>query len=282
MNLDQFKKNDRFLMLALDHRGSFKKLINPQDPDSVTTEQAIQLKAEIIGAVYDAMSATLVDPDMGLPAFKQVFQDSNPKPYLLPLEKTGYESQGKDRITVLEKTAQDLKNLGATGAKLLIFFDPFSKTAEKQLEISKTALKQCQEADLPLFLEIRTYEGDREADDMDMDEREKFGVTSLKMFMAAGIRPAVYKLEYPGSPVGCQILTAILEDLPWIMLTMGASFEEFSKQLEEASIRGCKGFLAGRALWQEVCGMSGEEKENFLKVILPERFKKISEIASKT
>ena len=45
---------------------------------------------------------------------------------------------------------------------------------------------------------------------------------------------------------------------------------------------GAKGFLAGRALWQEVCTMKGEEKNKFLKETLPDRFRKVSEIISKS
>ena len=71
----------------------------------------------------------------------------------------------------------------------------------------------------------------------------------------------------------------MLGDTPWIILTRGDTFDKFTAELEDAIKAGAKGFLAGRALWQEVCSMQGEEKERFLKETLPNRFKKISEIA---
>src|SRR3989344_41208 len=283
-NLDQFKKNGKFLMLAFDHRGSFKKLMNPENPDSVTAEEEIALKKEIIETVYSEMSSVLIDDELGLPALKQLFESGKePKPYLMPLEKSGYEQQGKERLTTLEKTASEIKGLGATGAKLLLFFNPYAKSAEKQIEIAKKAWEDCQANNLPLFLEPRTYNDQGlEADKMEDGEREQFAIESLKKLVNAGILPDVYKLEYPGTALACQTYSAVLEDrdLPWIMLNMGASFEDFTKQLEEASIRGCQGFLAGRALWQEACTLKGEEKEKFLKETLPERFRIISEIIS--
>jgi tagatose-1,6-bisphosphate aldolase len=119
---------------------------------------------------------------------------------------------------------------------------------------------------------------------MDEGEREKIVLESLKMFTRHDIFPDVFKLEYPGNSLGCQTISATIQlterQIPWILLTMGSSFDDFVTQLKEASIRGCSGFLAGRAVWQEVCAMQGEEKQKFLKETLPKRFKIISDIMS--
>lgn len=281
MNLAQFQKNGKYLMLAFDHRGSFKKLMNPQNPDSVTEEMMIALKKQVIESVYDSMSSILVDEDFGLPALKQVFEGKDVKPFLMPLEKSGYEQKGRERLTTLVKTASQLKELGASGAKLLLFFNPAAKSSKDQIETARRAIEDCRKSGTPLFLEPRTYNDDgKEADEMEPSEREKIAIDTLKMLIEHKIYPDVYKLEYPGSALSCQTYSAILQDynIPWIMLTMGASFEEFTSQLEEAVVRGCVGFLAGRALWQEVCGISGGDKEKFLNETLTQRFKTISQI----
>ena len=96
-DLAPFLKDGKFLMLALDHRGSFKKLMNPEDEKAVTDQQAIDLKREIINSVKDQMSGVLIDPDYGLPAYNE-----KTKPFLLPVEKTGYEAQAGERLTKLE------------------------------------------------------------------------------------------------------------------------------------------------------------------------------------
>lgn len=268
-------------MLAFDHRGSFKKLINSEDPDSVSAEGAVALKKEIIESVYGQMSSVLIDEDFGLPALKRVFENRVSKPFLMPLEKTGYGVQGSERLTTLEKTAAELIAMGASGAKLLLFFNPNAKSAQDQIETAKRAIEDCRKSDMPFFLEPRTYNDEgKEADGMEPSEREKITVDTLKMLIEHKIYPDVYKLEYPGSAIACQTYTAILQDLniPWIMLTMGASFDEFKGQLEQAVTRGCVGFLAGRAIWQEACKISGDEKIRFLKETLPERFKTICQI----
>jgi len=264
-------------MLAFDHRGSFKKLMNPSDPDSITDEAAIALKKEIIDSLRGEFSSILVDEQTGLKAY-----EPRDVPYLLPIEKTGYETTGEERLTELGTSVQALKDAGASGCKILVWFNPYVESAQKQLEISKKVMDDCKALDFPYFLEIRTYDGNREADKMQDDEREKIILESVKMFLRHDIYPDVYKLEYPAGALACQTISAALQlterEIPWILLTMGSSFDDFVEQLKEASIRGCKGFLAGRAVWQEVCSMQGDEKEKFLKETLPGRFKIISDI----
>ncbi|KKQ08728.1 MAG: Tagatose-bisphosphate aldolase [Candidatus Daviesbacteria bacterium GW2011_GWA1_36_8] len=267
-------------MLAFDHRGSFKKMMNPSDPEVVSDAEAIELKKKIIDSLREKFSAVLIDQDIGFKAY-----EPKDKPFLLPVEKSGYEKQGKERITDLEYSLDSLINNGASGAKILIWFNPYAESAQIQIETCKKLIEECKQKDFPFFLEIRTYDGENEADKMSEPEREKINIDSLKMFLRHKVYPDVYKLEYPGSAIACQTFTAALaleeKQIPWIMLTMGASFDEFCKELEIASVRGCQGFLAGRALWQEACSLKDEELEKFLSETLPERFQKISEIVSK-
>jgi sulfofructosephosphate aldolase len=257
-NLDKFKSNGKFLMLALDHRGSIKKLINPGNPDAVTDEVVVQLKSEIIQGLADQFSGVLIDETFGLDACKEV---CSIKPFLLPLEKSSHTG-----LTELEYSVEDLKSYGATGAKILIDFDPDSENVSKQLETAKKAAEEARVADFPLFLEIVTHSPDKVLE-------------SLQMFLDFGVEPDVWKLEFPGSFENCQQITGMVGKTPWILLTGGNSFEEFSTELQKAITGGAKGFLAGRALWQEVCKLEGEEKKKFLETTLPERFKEIAAVA---
>ncbi|MBI2020858.1 DUF2090 domain-containing protein [Candidatus Daviesbacteria bacterium] len=263
MNLSQFTSDGKFLMLALDHRGSFKKLMNPQDPESVSDDQAIQLKKEIIESLKDLFSGLLIDEVWGLDAYQV-----RSKPFLLPLEKTGYTDEQGERVTELEYTVEQIKNLGASGAKLLLYFNPKGISAKKQIETAKKVMQNCKHNDFPFFLEIVTYgSGKGEV------------YQSVKMLQDEGVVPDVWKLEYPGTEEGCKEITNLVHTIPWILLTGGQTFDQFKPELEQAIPAGAKGFLAGRALWQEVCSLQGEEKQKFLQVTLPERFKTISDIA---
>lgn len=270
IDLDQFRLNGKFLMLALDHRGSIKKIINPGSPRSVSDQKVVQLKREIINSVIDQCSGILVDEAYGLQAYQK-----HQKPFLLPLEESG--DQSGERVTQIQRSSQDLIRLGASGAKVLFYFNPDVPSAHTQLDLARQVLKDCQKNGLPLFLEIRVYKvdtGDEVGEDV-----ERLVLESLGQFINAGIKPAVWKLEYPGSSDACLDVTELVGQTPWILLTKGSSFEVFKGQLTDAIQSGAKGFLAGRSLWQEVCKLEGKEKERFLKETLPERFKTIAEIA---
>ena len=248
-------------MLALDHRGSFKRLMNPEDPESVTDEQVVSLKNEIIESLKDEFSAILIDEAWGLEACHEVCKI---KPFLLPLEKSSHSG-----IVELEHSASDLKNLGASGAKILFDFKPGDENSGKQLEIAAEVAADCMAAEVPLFLEIVTHD-------------EKLVVESLQEFLTEGVTPDVWKLEYPGSLEKCREITDMVGETPWILLTGGTDYDTFKSNLEIAAEGRAKGFLAGRALWQEVCTLEREEKKVFLNKTLPSRFKEVSEVISKS
>ncbi len=265
--LDQFKKEGKYLMLALDHRGSIKKLMNAADPDSINDDEVIKLKSEIINSTVDLFSGVLIDECYGLKAFPE-----HTKPYLLPVEKSGFEEDRGGRVNELEYSVEKVKEMGASGVKLLIYFNPDDENSHLQIATANHVVKSCKESQMPLFLEIVTY---------DTDGKSLGGegiLKSLERFIDAEVVPDVWKLEYPGSDEYCKKVTELVKDTPWILLTRGDTFEVFIEELQTAVSNGCQGFLAGRALWQEVCSMQGEEKEKFLRETLPERFRKISEI----
>ncbi len=249
-------------MLALDHRESFRKLLNPKNPSFVTEDAIIQMKSEIINSLYDQLSGILIDTEFGLPAYQ-----GKSKPYLLPIEKSGYKDLNGDRLTELEFTATQLKEMGASGVKLLIYFNHDSSTVNAQMETVKKVLSDCKNNNLPLFLEIVTYN--------EKGTKSKQIITAVSMFLDQGIRPDVFKLEYPENEHSCDILTNYLGGTPWILLTRGIDYEAFKKQLETAASHGASGFLAGRSLWQEAARIEKQERRIFLKSVVVERFKEI-------
>lgn len=268
MSLEQFAPKGRYLMLALDHRGSFKKLMNPDSPESVSDAEAVAMKHGIISSLKDQFTGVLIDKEFGLPAYRE-----RTKPFLLPIEKTGYTEQTGERITELEESAASIKAKGANGVKLLLYFNPSYESAKKQLETAKRVVEDCRFNEMPLFLEIVAY-GEGANDKVDLV------VPSLEKFLQADIRPDVYKLGYPGSEQKSAEVTKMLGDLPWIMLTAGENYQTFVSQLSEAAKGGAKGFLAGRGIWQEACTLEGQAKEDFFKTVLPQRFKEITQIVT--
>lgn len=280
MDLKPFQKYGKYLMLALDHRGSFRKYVNPANPDSVTDEELIQTKAMIIEAVQNQFSGVLIDAEWGLPAYAKVSARqarSKEKPYLLPLEKSGYTDKEGDRLTELEYSAKQLKDMGASGAKLLLYFNPESTTCDQQLQTAQTALADAHTNNLPFFLEIVTYGNKKK------NNRSEVILDSVKMFLKNNIAPDVWKLEYSGDKKSCVKITKLVGKTPWVLLTGGEDYKVFVKQLQDAVAGGAVGFLAGRALWQEISDYKTDsEKKEFLNIVVADRFRKIVDIVCQT
>lgn len=283
MDTSSFTKNGIFLMLALDHRQSFRQILNPKKPEVVKEEEIIEVKLQIIESLADQYSGLLIDPQFGLPAYKKLLETTvlrrivENKPYLLSIEKSGFRQIGEERVTELEYNVYQLKKMGAAGVKLLIYFNPYVKTAKTQLETAAKVWCDCQSANVPLFLEIVTYYTEETA-----SAELNLVVESLKRFLNYGIRADVFKLDYPKDEKGCQLVTRLLGRIPWVLLTRGENFAIFKKQLEIAVEGGASGFLAGRALWQEIGRYKNEsERKEFLNTVVKKRFQEVASIVEK-
>ena len=263
--LTLFKKNDVFPMLAFDHRGSFVKLLAHGGAEP-TLAETIQVKKDILEAVLPYMSGTLIDEDYGLPALESMH---TPLPYLLPLEKTGYTDALGERITEIFRTPDELRARGAQAAKLLLYTNPNVPSWKTQMDTAHKQIESCREAQMPLFLEFVLYK----AGDIDSGTV----VENVQKAIDEGVRPDVWKIPYPGSREACMAITDMVGDTPWILLTGGTTFEMFKEQYEAARDAGALGFLAGRALWQEVGALWRDENayHTFLKNELPRRFESL-------
>jgi tagatose 1,6-diphosphate aldolase len=268
-NLNIFKKDGKFLMLALDHRTTFKKIINPSNPDSVKKEEIVGLKKKIIESTLDQMSGLLIDPFYGYEAYNQIKKDKG-VPYLLCAERSGYEKSEDGPKTEIQYKVEQLKILGASGVKLLLPFHPHKKTVTHQVEIARRIIEDSKKNELPLFLEVII--------DPNEGNEASLIIESLKLLLKNNIRPDVFKLDFPENDSLCKDITKILGDIPWILLTRGVGFEVFKSELQVATKNGAVGFLAGRALWQDIQNINESEREIYFKETLPDRFREISEV----
>jgi tagatose-1,6-bisphosphate aldolase len=272
-NISIFEKDGMLPMLAFDHRGSFEKAMKAAYPDTeVTLDEMIALKQKIIASVETLCSGMLIDQDMGLPAYKKLNCQT---PFLLPMEKTGYTDEAGERLTELMYSPESLQECGAQGAKVLLYSNHNLPSWEKQLATAQRAIESTQGVHLPLFLEFVNYDANGIVSGT--------VVENVKTAIQADIKPTVWKVAYPGSREECRKMTEICSDTRWVVLTGGGTFEEFVERYQIAVEEGARGFLAGRALWAEACDFyrDKEKLEQFLSVVLPERFRELVAIGVK-
>ncbi len=286
--LQQIADGDGFLtMCAIDHRGSLRKALNPDNPGSVDYRQMVDFKMDLVRALGDRASAVLLDPKYG--AAQAIAGGILPGRVglLVSLEKSGYTGPGSARITELLPgwNAKKARRMGASAAKLLVYFRPdLKEAAARQLDLIKRVCEDCSNEDLPLLVEPVAYpvESDKDfsAAKPELVIETARQITSLPIDILKAEFPAELDYEKDGDRLEdyCRQLNEASR-LPWVLLSAGVSYDVFKKQVEIASRAGACGFLAGRALWQEGAEMiSRKERQAFFESVSVERIDELISI----
>jgi tagatose 1,6-diphosphate aldolase len=247
--------NGKYTMLALDQRGSFVRAYSKTLGKKATKKQVTEAKKRIIQAIGEYPSGILIDPIYCLSLAKIV-----PKGLMFCVEKSGYVEHPQGRKTQLQPkwgVKQALKK-GALAIKINILYNPEASKAvrEHQHKIAEKIGKQCKKADVPYLLEFVVYP-------LDASFKKKLPdlvYRSAKEFAKKKYNADILKIQYPGNVATCKKITMNIKK-PWILLTAGIPFNEFKKNLAIAKKGGCSGFLAGRAVWQEVLKIKSIKKQ---------------------
>jgi tagatose 1,6-diphosphate aldolase len=279
---------------AIDHRESLRRALNEKNPEAVSYRQMVDFKLDLVGAVAPFASAVLLDPIYG--AGQAIASGIMPghTGLLVSAEKTGYSGDSTARITELlpDWSVRKVKKLGASAAKLLLYIRvDLKEIASKQLELVGKVARQCIEEDIPLLVESVSYPTAAEKNNPEEYSRNKpeLVIEAAKKLTALPID--ILKSEFPADinyekdeaklKSYCQELSQVSR-LPWVLLSAGADFDRFRKEVEIACKAGASGFMAGRALWQEAAHISSrEERLNFFKGQTISRLKELTMIADK-
>ncbi|OCA86052.1 tagatose 1,6-diphosphate aldolase [Bacillus sp. FJAT-27225] len=272
--------------LAIDQRGSLKKMIAQSSPKEVGDEGIIHFKELISEELTPFASSILLDPEYGLPASKKRAEDSG---LILAYEKTGYDASEPGRLPDLleEWSVKRLKDQGADAVKFLLYYDVDEdvKINEYKHVYMERVGSECMAEDIPFFLEIVTY--DAKNDDVKGKEYAKVKprkvIEAMKEFSKPQYHVDVLKVEVP---VNMNFVEGYSEeeivhsreealqffkeqseatDLPFIFLSAGVSAKLFQDTLRFAKEAGStfNGVLCGRATWKDsvnIYGADGDEK----------------------
>jgi len=293
--LQQIADDNGFLTVcAIDHRGALQRAMNEKNPGAVTYQDMVDFKLDLCRAVAPCVSAVLLDPIYG--AAQAIAAGILPGHIglLVSMEKTGYSGEKTARITELLPgwSVEKVRRMGASAVKLLVYFRPdLKEIASRQLALVATVAEQCIKEDIPLLVEPVSYpveEGGVSSPKF-ADIKPELVIETARQITALPID--VLKAEFPADMEFeqdeekllrlCQELDGASR-LPWVLLSAGASFETFRKQVEIACKAGASGFLAGRALWQEgVQIRSREERMDYFKSTAVPRLRELVEIVKK-
>ncbi len=240
-----------FAVLAIDHLSALSATIRPDDADAVADSQLAETKVRLVEWLADRASGVLIDPVVGL----QPVIDGGVLPgstgLLLGLEDGDYASLDQaPRLFEGWDVARD-KEAGADAIKCSFLYDPFEPSEAAHRFVEKL-VADCARADLPLFAEPLappTLQADR----------RRTVVETAHRIGALGVD--VLKLEFPATSDGhstetewydaCREVTETARQ-PWTLLSAGETFDTFARQFTIACKAGASGYVAGRAVWQDL------------------------------
>ncbi|MFK9093010.1 tagatose-bisphosphate aldolase [Bacillus salipaludis] len=259
--------------LAIDQRGSLKKMIAAGSANPVGDEGIIHFKELVSEELTPYATSILLDPEYGLPAAKVRHPEAG---LLVAYEKTGYDATAVGRLPDLlsEWSVRRLKEAGADAVKFLLYYDIDEDAAindYKHVYMERVG-SECAAEDIPFFLEIVSYDANN--DDVKSLEYAKVKphkvIEAMREFSKPQYKVDVLKVEVPvdmnyvegygqeETAYSKEEAAAYFKeqseatDLPFIFLSAGVSAELFQETLKFAKEAGStfNGVLCGRATWK--------------------------------
>ncbi len=274
-----------FAVLALDHRQNLRRELRPTDPASVTYEEMVAFKRAVVRALAPVATGTLLDPEIG--AAQCIADGSMPARagLLVAIEATGYEGSSTARVSrVLDGWGvEKAKRLGASAAKLLVYYHPDAPNAADQERLVADVDAACRALDLPLFVEPLSYSL-ADGAKLGGEERRRVVIETARRLTRIG--GDVLKAEFPYDPSvtdrerwreACAELDAA-SSLPWVLLSGGVDDATFEAQVEVACRAGASGVLVGRSVWAEAATMAPDERDRFLATTGRARLRRLAEL----
>jgi len=274
-------------VLALDHRGNLRQMLNPSVPTSVSGEQLTDFKQQVVSALAPQATAVLLDAEFG--AAQCVASGTLPgrTGLVVSVEATGYTGDPTARQSRLMPgwSVAKAKRMGASAVKLLVYYHPEADSRDEIESLVKQAVQYCREQDMPLFLEPLSYSPDPAEKKLPPEERRRVVLETARRLTLLG--PEVLKAEFPVDyqvdhdeeswAKACAELTAASR-VPWVLLSASAEFDTFLRMVKVACQQGCTGVAVGRAVWQEATGLQGKARQQFLQDVAQPRMRQITDL----
>lgn len=256
--LRKISKNGFIKILAIDHRGSLRRILKTPN-----YEQISEIKQKITKILSPHSSAVLLDPVYGKEAIKEVKGG-----LLISREKSGYVKNGGRKTELLENyTVEKIKEMNANAVKLLIYYNPKEKSARYQEKIVEKVSKECEKNNILFLCEFSLYSIEGNRNNVLVESAEKISNLGID----------ILKTEAPTTLEKCKELDKKIE-VPWVVLSGGIDYEKFKKRLKIACKAGASGFAGGRGIWKDCLG---ENLENCLKEKSIPRLKELRKIVEK-
>lgn len=274
--------NGLMMVVAADQRGGMRKVLaDTPEAQAAIDEAALGIvKSGLVKHLANKASCVLLDAVCAVPGVVDDGTLARDTGLLIGLDASGWDTDEKGyRISKLVPgiTARRVRELGGTGAKLMVYLRPDRPDAnDTNIGIIKKCIADFAKEDLLLVVEILTYQLDGESDEAYREAFPALIVESARISLELGSK--VLKLPYPGTAEACAEISALCGEVPWAVLSAGVDHETFIGQVETAMANGASGVIAGRALWKDCISLDPRVHEDRLEHIASDRLKQIQDV----
>jgi tagatose 1,6-diphosphate aldolase len=291
----------QFTMVATDQRGSLMRMINPENPKSVTPQEMKKVKMALVKNLCGRnspgrASGVLIDPVYSYErSFVEACEIRADVGVLMGVEASGYGGKGEFGPQVqifagldVEDAVGKIKNRGASAVKMLVYYRPDSPTRGHQESMVKAVGRACEKNEISFLLEPLSHslEGGphRKQNPNEFSKikpwivietareltKPEYSVDVLKAEFPLNLKYAQELGQDPSE--ACKELDDASQ-VPWVVLSAGVDYDEFKENLRYALENGASGFLCGRAIWKESVGM-----EDMAKFLLKTAVERLNEL----
>ncbi|MFP1890502.1 tagatose-bisphosphate aldolase [Lonsdalea quercina] len=273
------------MVVACDQRGGMRTLLadTPEEQAKISNETLGKTKYDITQYLASEAGCVLVDPLCAVPGIIDEGVVPRNTGLLVGLDASGWDTSPEGyRISKMVEgiTARKVRELGATGGKIMIYLrmdTPEANTAN--LETLRNVIADFAREDLFLVVEFLTYQLENESKEDYQRRIPQLILEGCRTCIDCGSK--VLKIPYPGSEAACAAVTKTCGDVPWAVLSAGVDHETFLQQVDVALRNGASGVIAGRSLWKDCISLDRSVTREKLTTLAVPRLRDIQRLLVK-
>lgn len=273
------------MVVACDQRGGMRTLLasTPEEQALITNETLGKTKYDITRFLASQAGCVLVDPICAVPGIIDEGVVPRNTGLLIGLDASGWDTSPEGyRISKMVEgiTARKVRELGATGGKIMIYLRSDTPQANvENLQTLRDVIADFAREDLFLVVEFLTYQLENETKEEYQSKIPQLIEQGCQACIDCGSK--VLKIPYPGTEQACAAVTDICGDVPWAVLSAGVDHATFLTQVDISLRNGASGVIAGRSLWNDCISLDRNISKEKLSSIAVSRLRDIQELLVK-
>ncbi len=273
------------MVVACDQRGGMRALLaaTPEEQALISNETLGKTKYDITRFLASQAGCVLVDPICAVPGIIDEGVVPRNTGLLIGLDASGWDTSPEGyRISKMVEgiTARKVRELGATGGKIMIYLRSDTPKANiENLQTLRDVIADFSREDLFLVVEFLTYQLKNESKEEYQSKIPQLIEEGCQACIDCGSK--VLKIPYPGTEQACAAVTDICGDIPWAVLSAGVDHATFLTQVDISLRNGASGVIAGRSLWKDCISLDRNVSKEKLSSIAVSRLRDIQELLVK-